>query len=103
MLKFYEGGCMSRDMKSRLEIKYMVFVTALIFTGIILWSVILSLFESWDIFLWTVIAPIFVASLAFSFWEPFRRLIFHPFRSFEKAVQSIARGDISLSYPGSER
>ena len=90
---------MSRDMKSRLGIKYMVFVTALIFTGIILWSVILSLFENGDIFLWTVIAPIFIASLAFSFWVLFRRFIFQPFRSLEKAVQSMARGDISLDIP----
>jgi methyl-accepting chemotaxis protein len=99
MLKFYEGGCMSRDMKSRLEIKYMVFVTALIFTGIILWSVLLSLFESWDIFLWAVIAPVFIAALAFAFWVLFRRLIVHPFRSFEKAVQSMARGDIAFHFP----
>jgi methyl-accepting chemotaxis protein len=90
---------MSRDMKSRLEIKYMVFVTAFIFTGIILWSVILSLFESWNLFLWIVIAPIFTASLAFSCWFLFRRFIFHPFRSLEKTVQSMARGDMSLHIP----
>jgi methyl-accepting chemotaxis protein len=91
---------MIRDMKSRLEMKYMVFVTALISTGIILWSVILSLFESWDLVLWTVIGPIFIVSLAFSFWVLFRRFIFNPLRSLEKAVHSIAGGDISSHLSG---
>ncbi len=90
---------MDRTKRGSLEFKYMVSIAGFIIVGIILWSFIFSFYRSMNFFSWISISILFVAGLAFSFWILLRRLIITPVQSIEKAVQTLAEGDLSFKVP----